>query len=410
MLSDLARIAIVFIIFTLVTAVFSTPFAKADKKITIGVLSPLTGPYRFEAESQRDFAYLAAAEINAQGGVLGRQIDIVVEDTELKAGVGTAKARKLIDNDVKYLTGGLSSTVVGAISNLAHKAGVLHLGIGGANSLTGENCNRHHFNLDTAAYQMAIGTGTVVLDKIGLPNDWFCITADYSWGHTTLDSVKKVLANRGGKVVQNVMTVIRENDYSPALVKAMTSDASVLCVIVWGAGQVRLLEQAYEFGVQNKMDIVVIVSGYNIISKTAPRALRGVYMGIPWYWNIDNETTQSLSKKYIDKYGQPGDWPGAQVYDSIKVLTTAMEKAGSFEVDKLIPVLEGMEFQTSKGPERIRACDHRAVQDWYVGIGNPPHIRKNKWDLLKIIGQVGGDEIMYPCEETGCTINQRTPN
>ncbi len=379
---------------------------RAQEKIMIGLLTPLTGPYTFEAESQRDFAYLAVEEINANGGILGRKLDVLVEDTELKAGVGIVKAKKLIKQGVKYLTGGLSSSVVGAVSNIAHKAGVLHLGIGGANSLTGVYCNRHHFNLDPAAFQMAMGTGSVVLDKIGLPKDWFCITADYSWGHTTLDSVEKTLKARGGNVVGNVMTVIRENDYSSALVKAMISDANVLCVIVWGTGQVKLLEQAYEFGVQKKMDIVVIVSGLNIMENTHPDALHGVYMGVPWHWNIDNAKTETLNKKYLEKYSHPGDWPGALVYDSVMVLAAAMEKCASFDVDKIIPALEGLEFQTSKGPERIRACDHRAIQDWYVGIGKSSSAKVTKWDMLDIIGKIGGEEIMYSCEETGCNMKR----
>ena len=80
----------------------------------------------------------------------------------------------------------------------------------------------------------------------------------------------------------------------------------------------------------------------------------------------------------------------------------AIEKAKSFDVQKLIPVLEGMEFQTSKGPEKIRACDHRAIQDWYVGVGKSPDEMTNKWDVMKILDSLGGEELMYTCEETGC--------
>ena len=300
------------------------------------------------------------------------------------------------------MTGGVSSAVVLAISKVAHEAEVLHMGIGGSNALTGKYCNKHHFNLDTAAYQMATGTGVVVVDKLGLPKEWYCITADYTWGHTCLESVKKMLQKRGGKVVGNIMVPIRETDFSSALTKAMASGAPVLGVIVYGTGQGKLLQQAYEFGVKKKMKIVVVASDLTITTVTGGEAIKGVYLGMPWYWNIQDPVTISLNKRYVKKYGKPAAWPGAQVYDSVRVMAMAMEKAKSFEVDKLIPVLEGMEFRTSKGPEKIRACDHRAIQEWFVGIGKAPSEMKSKWDVMNIVGKVGGEQIMDSCEETGC--------
>lgn len=397
------RFGIVFVaVIAAVGFLFTSTAVKAEDKIVVGVIAPLTGPYGFEAEGQVNFAKLAAEEINAAGGVLGKKMEIVVEDDMLKPGIGVQKAQKLIDQGVKYLTGGVSSAVVLAISKVANEAKVLHLGIGGSNDLTGENCNKHHFNMDTAAYQMATGTGVIVVDKLKLPKEWFCITQDYTWGHTCLDSTKKMLEKRGGKVVGNIMVPITEQDFSSALTKAKASGAPVLGVIVYGSGQGKLIQQAHEFGLKEKMKIVVVASDLTIATVTGGKAIEGVYLGMPWYWNLDNPVTQALNKRYVAAFGKPSAWPGAQVYDSVKVLAMAIQKAQSFEVEKLIPVLEGMEFQTSKGPEKIRACDHRAIQEYYVGIGKAPDKMKDKWDVMEVIGTVAGDEIMDPCEETGC--------
>jgi branched-chain amino acid transport system substrate-binding protein len=296
----------------------------------------------------------------------------------------------------------VSSAVVLAISKVAHEAKVLHLGIGGTNDLTGPECNKHHFNMDTAAYQMATGTGAVVVDQLKLPKEWFCITADYTWGHTCLESVKKMLDKRGGKVVGNIMVPITEQDFSSALTKAKASNAPVLGVIVYGTGQGKLIQQAHEFGLKEKMKIVVVASDLTIATVTGGKAIEGVYLGMPWYWNLNNPVTQALNKKYVAAFGKPSAWPGAQVYDSVKVLAMAIQKAKTFDVEKLIPVLEGMEFQTSKGPEKIRACDHRAIQEWFVGIGKSPDKMKDKWDVMEVIGTVGGEGIMDTCAETGC--------
>ena len=91
-----------------------------------------------------------------------------------------------------------------------------------------------------------------------------------------------------------------------------------------------------------------------------------------------------------------------QVYDGIKVLAEAINEVGGLDTGKIIKALEGRKFQTSKGPEQIRACDHRAVQDYYVGIGKSQKEMKGPWDMLKIVGSTGGEEIMIPCAQTGC--------
>lgn len=398
-----------FLAIALMAALLLAPSGEvfAADALKIGVLTPLTGPYSFEAESQVNFAKLAAEEINGAGGIMGRKIELVIEDDMLKPGIGVQKARKMIEQDgIKYITGGVSSAVVLAVSKLADEMGVLHLGIGGSNELTGTDCNRHHFNLDTAGYQMATGTGVVVVDQLKVPKDWFCITQDYTWGRTCLESVEKMLKKRGGKVVGNIMVPIAEQDFSASLTKAMASGAPVLGIIVYGTGQGKCIQQAHEFGLKKKMKIVVVASDLTIATVTGGEAIEGVYLGMPWYWNIQDPITIDLNKRYVAKFGKPAAWPGAQVYDSVKVLAMAMEKAKTFEVEKLIPVLEGMEFKTSKGPEKIRACDHRAIQEWFVGIGKAPSKMKDQWDVMDVIGKVGGEEIMDTCEETGCKMKK----
>lgn len=380
------------------------PGAQAAEDVVIGVMTPLTGPYSFEASTQVHCAQLAVEQINAAGGVLGgRKIKLVVEDTMLKPGIGVNKARKLIERDkVKFLTGGVSSAVTLAISNLAVQYKVVHLGIGGSNALTNKKCNRYHINLDTAAYQMATGTGVIVVDQLKLPKEWFCITADYTWGHTCFDSVKRFLESRKGKVVGNVFSPLGTKDFSPYLTKALAAKAPVLCGIVYGGDQVRFLKQVEEFGLKDKMKIVVPAGDVTISKAAGPDAVAGVYVGLPWYWDIPNQTTQAFSKAYFARFNEYPSWAGVQVYDSIKVLAEAIEEVGSLDTGKIIKALEGKKFQTSKGPEQIRACDHRAIQDYYVGIGKSAKEMKNSWDMLKIVGSTGGEQIMIPCAQTGC--------
>ena len=383
-------------------SLFQPPPLLAEEPFPIGLICPLTGPYAIEAQSQKEFALLAAREINAAGGVLGKPIDIRVEDTFLKPGMGIKKAEKLIQGGVRYLTGGLYSSSVTAISRVAHRNGVIHMGLGGSNDLTGKYCNSHHFNMCPAGYQMVAGTGSILIDRLGIPKDWFAITVDYSWGQTTLSSVGEMLETRQGSLVGNAFVAVKEQDFSAALVRAMASGARVLCLIVYGKGQAQLLQQLYDLGIKKKMRVVVIASNLNINAGLAPEVTQDIYVGLPWYWNLDNPVARRVNALYQETYGYPGDWPGAQVYDSIHVLAKAIEKAGSFDTGRVIPELEGMAFETSKTVSKIRACDHRVIQDWYVGIGKPVSRRESRWDIFDILGPVGGEALMLDCEHTGC--------
>lgn len=384
----------------MVFAVSST--VSAQDSFPIGLICPLTGAYAHEARSQKEFAMLAVKQINAAGGVLGRQIRLEIEDTELQPGVGAKRAEQLIEKGVRYLVGGIYSSSVTAVSRVAARHGVIHLGIGGSNDLTGKFCNPYHFNFCPAGYQMADGTGTLLLDTGRLPGEWFAVTVDYSWGHTTLESLKKMLSKRNLRLQGNAFVPLRETDFSAALVRAVVSDAKVLCVIVYGQGQAHLLQQVYDLGVRKKMKIVVIASNISICAGLAPEVIEGIYVGMPWYWDLDNPVTRSLNQVYEAEYGVPGDWPGAEVYDSIFLLADAIRQARSFEAPAVIAQLEGRVFQTSKTPETVRACDHRIIQDWYVGVGKPGSRRRNRWDLFDMIGPADGDKLMLPCAETGC--------
>ncbi len=380
--------------------------AFAEETLQIGLLCPLTGSYAKEARSQVNFAKMAAGQINAAGGVLGRRIEITVRDTRLSPTRAAQEAESLISNGVDFFIGGIYSSEVTAISLVARENNVLHVGLGGSNDLTGKYCNPYHFNLCPAGYQMARGTGDIVIDQLDIPKEWFAITVDYSWGHTTLASVEAMLEQKNGYLAGNAFVSLRESDFSAAITRAVTSGAPVLCIIVYGHGQAQLLNQIHDLGVKQKMLVVVIAANQEISAGLDPEVTENICVGLPWYWGLENKVTKQLSRDYMDVYGDPGDWPGALAWDSVHVIARAVSLAGSFVPEKVIPFLEGMEFETSKTLQKIRACDHRAIQDWYVGIGKPAALRQNMWDVYKIVGSADKNAIMTDCDDTGCLMHR----
>src|SRR5215471_4395527 len=131
-------------------AQFAAPFvitARAADTVKIGLDNPLTGTYAALGKNELIGAKLALEQINAKGGILGRKVELLVEDsTSGDAGTAVQKARKLIDRDqVNFLVGNIISALAQAIANVSFEKSVFHVVPGGhTDSVTGSNC---HWNV-----------------------------------------------------------------------------------------------------------------------------------------------------------------------------------------------------------------------------------------------------------------------
>ncbi len=123
----------------------SSPFiikARAETSIRIGLIDPLTGTYAALAQNEVIGARLAVEHLNAKGGILGRQIELLVEDSANDVGTGVQKARKLIERDnVSFLIGDVNSGVAQAIAQVTNEKKILHIVSGGhTDTITGKDC------------------------------------------------------------------------------------------------------------------------------------------------------------------------------------------------------------------------------------------------------------------------------
>ena len=116
--------------------------ARAETPIRIGFVDPLTGVYAAVAQNEVTGAKLAVEQINAKGGILGRPIELLVEDSANDVGTGVQKARKLIERDqVSFLIGDVNSGIAQAIAQVSNEKKVLHIVSGGhTDTITGSDC------------------------------------------------------------------------------------------------------------------------------------------------------------------------------------------------------------------------------------------------------------------------------
>ena len=158
--------------------------ARGETPVKIGMVDPLTGILSALAQSEVEGAKYAVDEVNKKGGILGRQVQLLVEDSANDVGTGVQKARKLIDRDkVDVIFGDVNSGIAYAMSQVTSEKKVFHIVPGGhTDPITGKDCKWNVFRVcNTTAMDAGAITGELV-KRFG--KKWFFITPDYAYGHT----------------------------------------------------------------------------------------------------------------------------------------------------------------------------------------------------------------------------------
>src|SRR5262245_50803687 len=165
-------------------AQIASPFvitARAADTVKIGLDNPLTGTYAAVGKNEMIGSQLAIEQINAKGGILGRKVELLIEDsTSGDAATAVQKARKLIDRDqVNFLLGNVNSALALAMAQVAAEKGVLHVCPGGhTDAVTGATCHWNVFRVcNTTQMEANAVAGTLIKD---FGKKWYYITPDYA--------------------------------------------------------------------------------------------------------------------------------------------------------------------------------------------------------------------------------------
>ena len=205
------------------STLFSPPiltFAQGETPIKIGMHDPMTGTYAAEGDSEVRGAKMALAEVNAKGGINGRQVALLVEDEGANAGLAAQKAHKLIEQDkVNFLMGAVSSATALSVNQVAHEKGMLYMVTGGhTDPVTGTQCHWTTFRICTTTYMLAAGLASTLYKKFG--GKWYFITPDYAYGHTLQAAYASLLKGFGGTSLGNSLSPLGTTDFSSYLIKA----------------------------------------------------------------------------------------------------------------------------------------------------------------------------------------------
>ena len=394
------------------TAAFGLPaisYGQSDK-IKIGHLTPLTGFLGALGAYAQLGLRMAEEEINQSGGVLGRQIDVMSEDSVNPATAATKAQRMLEQDGATFLMGEINSASALTIMQVAARNKKLYLQIGArSDALRGKNCNRYTFHVDIPNTVMVNAVGKALLrDNMVKDKKFFTLTADYIFGHDLLDAAKRFFNANQGKLIGDELIATDVTDFSPYLLKIRQAKPDVVCSNLAGNQVTTLIKQYAEF------DLPYPIVGFNLNTADAWAAGVGNLAGTwptPWYHTLDVPASATFVANFIKKNGKPPENHAWIEYISLKIMAQAMNGAKSTDSEALVAYLEKeTEFDILKARKgHFRSWDHQLMQEAYPFTVKDMGQAKDKWDLLKLGAAVPDAneplEVLAPTrEQNPCTL------
>jgi branched-chain amino acid transport system substrate-binding protein len=365
--------------------------AQAEK-IKIGHLTPMTGFLGALGEYAVQGIKMAADEINASGGVLGRQIDLLTEDS-VNPQVASTKASRMIERDgVAVLMGEINSASALTISQVAARNKKLFMSIGArSDALRGKDCNRYTFHVDIPVTVMVNAVGqSLVRDNMVRGKKVFSLTADYLFGHDLSRVAKRFFAANGGIQVADELVATDVTDFSPYLLKIRQARPDFIASNLAGNQVTNFVKQYAEFG------LTFPVVGFNLNTADAWAAGEGNLGGIwPTVWHHDLNTpgSRTFTTNFTRRYGRIPENHAWIEYVSLKIMAQAMNDAKTLDTEKLIAYFETeAQFDLLKARRGyFRSWDHQLMQEAYPFTVKPKGQAKDKQDFLKF-----GDAVPAP--------------
>jgi len=340
----------------------------AAEPIKIGVVTPLTGTYTGIGQQVKWGLELAAKEINASGGILGRKVELLYEDEEANPSVATQKAEKLFQvSKVDFLTGTVNSASTLAVGQLAERNNkLIATTVSFSDAITGEKCSPNVFRVNAkAGMQSAALAEWLAKEKPAA--QVFYLGPDYEMGRSTVAAFKSAAEKKGAKSSGEVFAPLGNKDYSPFFGQIRAAHASVLYTSVAGNDTVRLFTQMDEYGLRKNLTIVGAsgtVTSQNIgaIGKVAD----GYVTGVGFSPEIDSPENRKFVAGFRGMHKADPDLYGADSYGLLYFYKAAVEKAKSADTEKVRAAMRGIKWMTPQGMKEMRAGDHQAVQDMYA--------------------------------------------
>nr|WP_160090261.1 ABC transporter substrate-binding protein [Pseudomonas sp. 9AZ] len=341
--------------------VFIAQKGLAAEPIVIGLSYPKSGVHKWEGLSQMRGALMATEEINAEGGLLGRPLELQSRDSAGRAEKAIGNVDALADRGAVMIVGGATSAEAIAAGRKAKERGLPYFTpLAYANEVTSRYGHEYLFREGPSA-RMANNVLMEYLDS-QMPNKrFFIITSDDAIPNARVDSL--VAASRSGDVAD-------PKHYRAALKAAAESNAQVLVLMLYGENVTDAMRIVDTLRLKERMTIVVPNLSHEVVVQAGPSLMEGVIGSDSWTWRTPqrehNERGQAFVDAFVKQYGEYPSSAVAATYGSVRQWADAVSRASTTNAPAVIRALEGHSYRLLKDDQVWRALDHQNVQSMSV--------------------------------------------
>jgi branched-chain amino acid transport system substrate-binding protein len=378
----------------------------SDGFVKIGVLTDMTGYYS-DLAGQGSVVAAQMAIDDFGGKVLGKPIQLVSADHQLKADVASNTARRWFDEEkVDVIADLVSSSTAGAVMPVAaEKKRITLLSGPGTTAFTGEKCTPYNFHWTYNNWALANGTGREVVRQGG--DSWFFLTADYIFGKSLEEDTTKVVKASNGKVLGAArFPSPGTTDFSSYLLQAQASGAKIIGLANAGADTVNCIKQAAEFGITPKQSLAGLLVFITDVHSLGLETAKGMYLTTAFYWDM-NDDTRKWSRRFFEKHGKMPTMVHAGVYSAVTHYLAAVKAAGTDDADavaakmKATPVKDFFAKDGRIGPDGL----HR--HEMYLARVKAPGQSKAPWDYYEIVKTIPAAEAFPSVEQQACPLAKK---
>ena len=387
----------------------TSPFiirALGDTPVRIGLVDPLTGVYAAIAQSEVEGAKLATEQVNKKGGILGRPVALLVENSANDVGIGVQKTGKLIERDqVSFIIGDVNSGIALAMAQVTSEKKVLHIVSGGhTDAITGSSCSWNVYRVCNSTTMDANAIASTIMKKFG--KKWYFLTPDYAYGHSVQASFEKLLKAQGGTSAGSLIP-LGTPDYSAYLIQAKAYGPQVLINVMGGGDQVNSLKQFVQFGLDKQMAVAGTLCELESL-RAMPDEARIGWWTMEWWWDQPNtphvKEFNSEIKQRTGRAATARNWFG---FVSVYTVALIANQENTLDPVKLARALSGFKLppEIALQPEvpEYRAGDHELMSTIFVGEAHSP---KGGPDNLFTVEELApGLKVAGPVEDTGCKLH-----
>ena len=340
--------------------------------IKVGFAADLTGACGALSEDGLNGAKIAAAEINEAGGVLDRQLELIVRDTQTKPDEGAKVARQLITDDkIDVLTGVCSSAVMLAESAVSAELKTpFYAAIGSTQRANIELFQPYFWQVQANATMEAYAAAEYVAKH----PEWKRISflgSDYEWGHTSVAAFTERLKELRPdmELAPPTYAKVGETSMAPYITATLNQSPDAVFAPLFGPSLGAVLKQGQGFGFFQRTALITLVTVDTLQSQgnSMPDNVYGIARA-PFFALEQTPEVTGFVEKYRAEFNEyPTDW-AVNAYDGLKFYAEAVRHAGTTEADAVIKALGEVKYDgLRENGLYVRALDGQMNAPVYMG-------------------------------------------